>query len=127
MPENKGGRPKLPVGEARSVTLKIRVTPAERQTLEKAAARSLAGITTFSSWAREVLLFEAAKIGANFVTKAAAPKPSSKRRPAESAPKLTRIICRHCPHNDLHHRADGYRACEVPGCDCCEFSPGLPE
>lgn len=45
------GRPKLPKGEAKSVILKTRVTPAEQKVIEQAAKD--VGV---SEWARKVLL-----------------------------------------------------------------------
>lgn len=47
----KMGRPKLPKGEAKSVILKSRVTPAEQKEIERAAKE-----TGISEWVRRVVL-----------------------------------------------------------------------
>lgn len=50
------GRPKLPRGEEREVVLTLRLKPAERRELERAAK---AAGQTVSGWAREALLSRA--------------------------------------------------------------------
>ena len=50
------GRPKLPRGEARPEVLQIRLSPAEKKALQRAAKASGGPI---SGWARAVLLREA--------------------------------------------------------------------
>jgi hypothetical protein len=49
--KTKVGRPKLPKGEAKSVMIRARVTPAEAKAIEQAA-----GGKGVSEWARQVLL-----------------------------------------------------------------------
>jgi len=51
--EKKAGRPKLPNGKAKSTVVRARVSPQEREKMEKAAER--AGLQ-FSEWTRKTLL-----------------------------------------------------------------------
>jgi hypothetical protein len=49
--KSKMGRPKLPKGEAKSETLRVRVTPSEYKSIA-----SMAGKQGISEWSRRVIL-----------------------------------------------------------------------
>ena len=56
MPKRKPGRPKLPASKARTVTLRVSLSPEEAR-LVRAKARQ-AGARSVSQWARDRLLSE---------------------------------------------------------------------